>query len=123
MTERVGLDLCHLAQVVVKTRHSDNIQYLCGFQALFSFPICCLRRPPMTPFDHEKGIIGITLMAENKGFSASLKTSSMPPKNSERWREGVSHYFIRPAVSLAKRTVSGRAPERARLYRSPTTSG
>jgi len=34
----------------------------------------------MTSVDHEKGIIGITLMAENKFLSASMKTSSMLPK-------------------------------------------
>jgi hypothetical protein len=37
LAEREGFDFRHLAQVMVKTRHSDNILCLCWFQALFNF--------------------------------------------------------------------------------------
>jgi len=56
----VGFDFRHLPQVVMKSRHSDNILCLCGFQALFQLRACCLRRLPTTSIDHENGITGIS---------------------------------------------------------------
>jgi hypothetical protein len=54
MAERVRLDFRHLAQVVVKTRLSNNSLCLCGVQALFKFCVCCLSRPRMTSIESQK---------------------------------------------------------------------
>ena len=43
MAERGELDFRHLAQVVVKPRHRDNIQCLSWFQAFCDLPLRFLR--------------------------------------------------------------------------------
>jgi hypothetical protein len=60
MAEREGFDFRHFSQVLVKTRHGDNILGLCTFQAHFQFPVRCLPRPPATYIDLQNGITGIT---------------------------------------------------------------
>jgi hypothetical protein len=51
---------CHFLQVLVKTRHADNVLYLCGVQAHLQFPVHCFSRPLVTAVDHQNGITGIT---------------------------------------------------------------
>jgi uncharacterized protein len=60
LAEREGFDYRRYLQVIVKTRHSDNILCLRGFQAHFQLPVHCLPRPLMTSVDHRNGITGIT---------------------------------------------------------------
>ena len=99
LAERVRLDFCHLAQVVARTRHSNKTLCLCCFQALSQLRVRCLSRPRTTSFDHKKGITGITLVAESEFLSASFSIFRMLLENSKVRREGVSHHFVRSAVS------------------------
>src|SRR5580698_4683873 len=115
LAKKVGLDFRHLAQVVVKTRHSYNILCLCWVQHFLDFGSVAshdLQQPPLTAKK-------VSLVSLSCRRVESSPPRFRPRQSCRKTRRGGERASLILSSALRYHKVWRRAWEGASLFHSP----